>query len=111
DLNRGLSGNGGRRETRGRRGLGRGLLASKGILVCLAIAVPGQFGASPAVSEQDHFHALGNSQLVENPEQVILDGVLGKRKALGDLAIGETFRDTSHHFLLAAGEQRRPTGI
>src|SRR5580698_5565063 len=57
-----------------------------------------------AVGVEHNFDALGNSELIEDAEQVILYGMFGEAQALSDFAVGQTLRDTADDFLFAAGE-------
>ena len=58
-----------------------------------------------AKSIQNEFDPAGNSQLVENPEQVVLDRVLGQLQALSNLAIGQSLRHAADHIRFSCGKQ------
>ena len=60
---------------------------------------------------EDGFDARGDTQLVEDPEQVLLHGVLAKSQFLGDLFVREAFGDERDHLFLARSEQTAPASI
>lgn len=60
---------------------------------------------SIAESVEHDLDAAGHSQLVEDPEQVIFDGVLCQLQALRDLAIGKALCDATHHIGFTHGKQ------
>jgi hypothetical protein len=41
-------------------------------------------------SHEQQFNPAGDAELVEHPEQIILDGVLAQFQVFGNLAIGES---------------------
>ena len=67
--------------------------------------------ATQTVGVQNHLNPFGHTQLVKNPEQVILDCVLSQAQPLGNLAVGQSFRHAAHDFLFPAGEQFRSPRI
>ena len=50
--------------------------------------------------------AVGNTQLVENVVQMVLDGLLGDKQLLADLFVAETLRHQLHDLFFAVGKQR-----
>ncbi len=60
---------------------------------------------------EDEFDAGGDTQLVEDAEQVLLDGVLAEVKLAGSVAIAEAFGDEGDDLLLARGEELVAGGI
>jgi len=56
-------------------------------------------------SIENQFHAVGNSQLVENPEQVLLDRVLAEAQFAGDVAVAQAFGHESDDLFLARGQK------
>jgi hypothetical protein len=66
---------------------------------------------------KDEFDAIGNSQLVEDTEQVLLDGVLAEAEFAGDVAIAGAFGCQGNNLLISGRErsatikgQRQPRG-
>ncbi len=55
---------------------------------------------------EHNFHSAGNAQLIEDPEQIILNRVLGELQTPRNFAIGESLGDASHYVRLAGGEWR-----
>lgn len=53
--------------------------------------------AAVAEGVEYDFNPAGNSQLVENPEQVVLDGVFRQLQTFGSLAIGKSFGHASYY--------------
>src|SRR5712692_3019682 len=51
------------------------------------------------------FEAVGNTELVENVVQVILDRLLADKKFFADFLVAETLRDELHDFFFAVAEQ------
>jgi hypothetical protein len=55
---------------------------------------------------EHNLNPAGNAELIENPKQVILDGMLGKSQAPCDLPIGQAFRHTANYMLFPLGKDR-----
>src|SRR5258708_47804 len=55
--------------------------------------------------------AIGNSQLVEDAKQILLDGVLTKAEFSGDVAIAEAFGDQSDDLFLSRRQQTAPAVV
>jgi hypothetical protein len=53
---------------------------------------------------QDEFYAIGNSQLVEDAEKILLDRMLAQTEFARDIAIAEPFGDESDGLLLPGSE-------
>src|SRR5260370_9797670 len=73
-------------------------------------------GCSPQILAQtedveNYLDPAGHSQLVEDAEKIILDGVFGQFQAACDLAIGESLSHTADHLLLTFGENRFATRV
>jgi len=51
------------------------------------------------------FKTIGNTELVENIVQVILDGLLADEKLLADFLVAETLSDELHDFFFAIAEK------
>ena len=64
-----------------------------------------------AVGVEHDLNPLGDTQFVEDAEEIVFHGVLGQAKALGNLAIGQAFGDAAHHFLFTAGKQLGAAGV
>ena len=58
---------------------------------------PRNFAALEGVERQ--LHSGRDSEFLENPEQVILDGMLAQIQALGNLAITESLSDHVSDFI------------
>lgn len=54
---------------------------------------------------QQQFRSAGNSELVENSEQVVLDRMLAELEDAGDFTISKTIREQPHHILFAAAQE------
>jgi hypothetical protein len=48
-------------------------------------------------NKEHNLNAAGNAELIENPKQVILHGMLGKSQGPCDLPIGQAFRHRELH--------------
>ena len=60
---------------------------------------------------EDELDAAGDSDFVEDAEQVFLDGVLAEAEFGCDLAIAEAVGDEGDDLLLAWGEKRAAAGV
>src|SRR5580700_1415270 len=54
-------------------------------------------------ARQHQFHAIGNSELIKDAEEVILHRVLGKSELLPDFSIGKAFHGQANDFRLSLG--------
>lgn len=60
---------------------------------------------------QHQFHPARYAQLIENTEQVFLDGVLAEAELTRRLAIAQAVRDQGHHLLFPRSQQSNPPRI
>ena len=75
------------------------------LLVLLGFGIAGN-ASSKGV--ENNFDAAGDSQLVKNPEQVILHSVFGELEPLGDFPIREAVGEAADDVSLA-GESSEPS--
>ena len=59
---------------------------------------------------KNQLDAAGDSQLIEDPVQVVPDRVLGNFEPLGDFAVLHAIGHQADHIFLAARQQRRAIG-
>jgi hypothetical protein len=81
--------------------------------LCL-LAILRRFGiARNAVSERikNDLYATGNSQLVKDPEKIILNRMFCQFEALRDFAVGEAIRQTADDVSFTSRKQRTVVGL
>ena len=54
---------------------------------------------------QDEFYPRGNSELIEDTEQIFLPGVLTQCQLMGDLFVRRAFCDQRHHLFFTRSEK------
>src|SRR4029077_8050931 len=62
-------------------------------------------------SVKDQFHPARNPHLIEDTQQVFLDGVFAESQFLGDSTVGQPVGHERYHLLLARRQQKPPIGI
>lgn len=72
-------------------------------LILLDVLLPHTFSLMDRV--QSELEAVGRSQFVEYPEQVVPNGVFTQIEFTGDIAVRSAFRHEAYQTLLAIGEQ------
>ena len=55
---------------------------------------------------EGEFEAVGNTKLVKDVVQVILDGLLGNEKLFADFLVAKSLSDQLNDLFFAVGEQR-----
>src|SRR5258706_9513722 len=68
-------------------------------------------GVSIVDGVEDEFDAGGDSELLEDAEEIFLDSVLAEVEFAGNLAVAETFGDEGHDLFLAGSEETGPAGV
>src|ERR1022692_23678 len=71
-------------------------------------AIEGRLAGRTAAAQRvkHNFDPAGDSQFVENPEEIVLNGMLPERKPLCNFAVGEPFGHAVHYVEFACRKQR-----